>query len=288
MTASPGNRRSDPLIPDDLSGWSANLTSVISRSWRKILVVLAVTALIPVIASAIGGLFINEVASQMLRDQADELHTPTAAFLNDARALGARLGIVLVVSLLTAYLSCVGWAAALRIALVEAADRRVSIGESLQYGFRRGLRMWGWYVLAAVCVMVGICVFVLPGVYLIVVFGLFGPVVVCETGPALARSLRLVHRSFAKILGRMLLLLLFVLTITCATALLAGLFTSPLSGVQATVTTAEIASDAIGSYLSTLLVGLLLTGGLLVTYAEARAAEEPGLTTTAMLDGAPE
>jgi hypothetical protein len=263
----------DPLIPRDFSGWMSNVINVVQRSGARMAGVLALWMLTP--------LAIGFVASQALV----VIHLGYLAGAFPADPFAAVISVAL--SLLLAYFTSAGWAAALRIALTDAAGEPISFGQAMAYGARRGLAMWGWFTLVAMCVLVGLCMFVLPSAYPMMVFALFAPVVVCEGGPAMIRSLRLVHRAFAPVLGRVLCLLAaaaLIVLLVWAVQVVTGL------GVVTDhndITPLNLVFDGVFGLLSELVVTVVMVAGLLVTYVESRFGEGTVTSTPHLLATAP-
>jgi len=189
-----------------------------------------------------------------------------------ASSVGA-IGLVLVISLVLAYFTMAGLASAMRIAVLDAHNRPLSLGQAMAFGARKGLSMWGWYVLVTICVMVGLCLCLLPGVYLAVVFALFIPVAVFEGGgQVLGRSLRLVHRAFGAMLGRILLLGAVSTAVSLVVWQLIGSFGLAVITPD-DISVATVVAEVAGSLLVSVVSGLVLSAGLLVTYAESRSGD---------------
>jgi hypothetical protein len=285
---------SDPLIPHDFSGWLSKVADVVRRSGGRMAGVLALWMLIPLVVGVVsetlmvvylghlGGAFPSGSTSsqQLSQSEVDAMFASLGEMLLAAAAS-------MVLSLLLAYFTSAGWAAALRIALTDAAGEPISFGQAMAYGARRGLAMWGWYSLVLMCVLVGLCMCVLPGLYLTVVFALFAPVVVCEGGPAMARSLRLVHRAFGAMLGR----ILFLLGAVALFSILIWVFQSGTGlGVVTDhndITPLNLVFDGVFGLLSELVVTVVMVAGLLVTYVESRFGEGTVTSTGQLLADAP-
>lgn len=276
----------DPLVPRTFNEWTTNIIAVLRRCGAQVLAMMAVWSVIPVIVSTsiqsmmdgpIGRL--NSLTAQAPRDgySNDQLNVLAADSL-DLLGISA---VSIAVGVVVAYLSAAGWAAVMRLVTADAAGAPVTFGDAFRYGARRGLAIWGWYILAYVCVLVGACLCVLPGLYLAVTFALFAPVALYEGGPAIARSLRLVHKSFGPMLGRIALLCAVVMGI----GLVFGVGESVSSVIPGNTVFVYIVRG-IFSYLGEIATMSVLCVGLLVTYAEARFREGT-LTNASQLSETP-
>lgn len=285
---------SDPLVPRDFNEWTLNIYGIFKRSGSRIAAMAAVWAVIPVIGGVwtSGGLLEYSERFNTILPAGQTTVTPEQSdrFWDAFAELMGFAALTMLVSLVLAYFTAAGWAAATRLAVTDAAGRPMAFGEALAYGARKGLTLWGWYLLVAVCVFVGTCLCVLPGLYLAVAFALIAPVTILEGGgAAMARSFRLVHARFGKMLGRIVLSFVgaFVVGLVLYTiqALLAGagLGSSGLGGSSPL----DLVVDGVFAMISAIVTAVILVSALLVTYADARGAEDPSATTSAMLERSP-
>lgn len=290
MTVPPS---SDPLVPRDFNEWTLNVYGIFKRSGYRIMGIVLLWSIIPVVAGV-------WTSSQLLRitdrlnkalpaDQTTLTPAQTETMWAHVTEALSWSGIAVAVSLALSYFTASGWAAALRVAVTDAAGKPIGFGEAMAYGARKGLSMWGWYLLVSLCALVGACLCVLPGLYMAVAFALFAPVVVLEGGMAMARSFRLVHNAFGKMLGRIALsfagvlsvgLVLYVLQVLIAGFGLGSDGMSPSSPL-------DLFTDGVFALASAVLTAVILISGLLVTYAEARAREDGSATTVELLERSP-
>lgn len=188
----------DPLVPKDLGGWFGRIGGVIRRSWRRLVVLQAIGA---VIEAALG--------------VARNLTAPAIAGLGFGAGRGAGLspatvaaesGLYLRISLIGAVVAIVIvaflFAAGVFVIVREAAGHPTSVADALRLGAPRALLLIGWGVLAWIITTIGLLLILLPGIYLGLVFGasLLG-VVVIERGH-IGRCFALFHRAFGAALGR--------------------------------------------------------------------------------------
>lgn len=284
---------SDPLVPKDFNDWTLNVYGIFKRSGYRIMGIAALWSVLSV-AAAVWTLSwmmpINDRLNRALPTGQTTLSPDQEAALWSAVVdTLAVFGVYLLGSLLLAYFTSAGWAAATRVAVTDAAGKPIGFGEAMAYGARKGLSMWGWYLLVSLCVLVGICMCVLPSLYVAVAFALFAPVVVLEGGAAMGRSFRLVHNSFSKMLGRIMLsfaaVFVFGLVLYVFQSLLAsaGLGSSGLSAAGPL----DLFVDGVFSLINAVMTVVILVSALLVTYAEARAAEGGPADTDTLLEQSP-
>lgn len=283
---------SDPLIPKDFSGWFNNVIGVLKRSGLRMAGVMALWSIIPVAGGITANVYVADVATRFdAVIPADSTQPMSQAEMDSVLAALAQLlgiaGVTMAVSAALAYFTSAAWAAMLRIAITDAAGQPISFGQALGYGARRGLVMWGWYLLVLMCALVGLCMCVLPGAYLAVAFALFAPVVVCEGGPAMARSLRLVHRAFGAMLGRIALLAAAVLGVNVVVSQLQSMLSLGLVETRVDVTFANVAVGGLLDYVIEVVTMVGFAAGLLVTYVESRAGEGTLASTTELLERSP-
>lgn len=152
----------DPLAADDLSGWARRIAGVLRRSGRPLLV-LQVAVLLPAGAAAYG--------------------------LSRLGPVGGTLA-----GLLAALALALAQAAALDLAIREAAGRPTPLSAALTAAGRRTLPLLGWSALTAVLTLAGLALAVLPGLYVAVVGAAALPGAVVVEGAGLRRAAGLVNR----------------------------------------------------------------------------------------------
>jgi len=181
-----------------------------------------------------------------------------------------------------AFVSC----ASLSVALLDVAGRRATVSAGLRIARRRLPRCIGVGLLALVLTGVGYILLIAPGIYLGVVFGaaLLGTVVV--EGEGIARSLELVRGRWWATCGRLFFASLasWAYQIVCQFALTFVVF-----GVEGVVGSDSVVSTialTITWVLALPVVWLPLsvigTAVSVVTYAELRGHERPGLSVAVL------
>ena len=263
-TAPPG----DPLVPGDFSNWFQKIIGVVQRSWRQLGIIQLVIAVVTAIYSAV----LYSVIAPLMAYSA-ELSTgqevPPPAGLEST--MGSFFLVVLGGMVLLGVFSALLYPASMFLVIRDAAGRPASLADAVRFGGGRMPAALGWGILAVVMIVVGTLVFFLPGLYLSIVIGptLLG-VIVVERGN-IGRCFTLVHPRFWPTTGRLVILWLiyafYYFVVQAAATAIGG----PL-----TVTTGILQA------LLAVPINVFVVGALVVTYAELRFREHPGVTTQAL------
>jgi hypothetical protein len=261
----------DPLVPPPdtfFDGWTNRVQSVLKRSWRTVVLILLVTLAAP------------QIVLQILEAAAGSTLALVPGTTGGRLVLGFGAATWIVIIVLTVGFSLVGalgWASAIWAVTQEAAGQQVTLTAALQGGLRRALPMWGWYLASSLLIGVGIILCILPGLYFATAVSLFSFVVMYERGTAaIGRSFRLVNKSFGAVLGRVALLAVIYVAVSLAIGCVFGLALGLGSGLTggAVGSASSLVFGSISALVSVPLQTLLLVG-LLVTYTQMRAKEEP-------------
>lgn len=272
----------DPLTPGPyptFDGWVRRVARTVGRAFGPGLAILAICTLVPTVL--VGGVTVwfQETRLTGLTNVTPGQRLTSEQLTTMLAQLTGFLGVDLAASAVAAVATSIGWVAVLRLMADQAAGRPASIGAALRYGVRRGPLLWGWYLLAYLVVMVGLCACVVPGVYLVLALSMIAPIVVFERGePAFTRSFRLVHSNFWPTVGRLLLLGLAVGVVTYLISCVFGAATGVGAGLTAPTHqpgTLALVVDVLFSALLSLPITLVEVAGVLVTYAELRGRQEP-------------
>lgn len=264
----------DPLVTppgEGVGGWFTRLFNTVGRSWKSLLLIAWATQALPLaLYGVIGARYTHRLV----------VIPPVGSSASprfDTSVLSTVIPLILVVAVAGSYLSSVGQAATVRAITGQAAGRQVPLGAALGYGFRHGLRVWGWSLLYGLIMTVGLCACLLPGLYLALAGCLYTPVALYRRGMnPISTSFSLVNRNFGAALGRMVLLVLMVFGVRTVLAVPSGI----VSGVS---TTAGYLVTAVVDVVTAPLA-LLLTVGTVLLFAEVWARQQP--TSTAELDAA--
>ena len=267
-----------PLVPHPeggLDAWNRAFADVWRRSWRSLGAIFLVTFAAPQITAAA---FLDRYYAAALGPLAG-LPLPGPEGVVPPGGDGpVLLGVVLLVTLVTLFVNAIGWGAGIWAVTQTGCGLPAHLGPALAAGISRVWPMFGWYLLYSVLVTLGILACLLPGVYVGCAGALFSFAVIYEPGRnAFGRSLSLVHGSFGRVLGRVMLLVLLVLLAACAVQAVAS-----VTGIAATGTaTGNAVAVAVVDTVVTVPVSMALLVGLLLTYTQVRAKQEQ--VTTGML-----
>lgn len=272
---SPGDPGADdPLVPPPYGGlrpaWE-RLKHLLSVSGRPVMLILLLTFALPQLAQAI-------VVGMAL----DGIETVGGGFVLpgednlDAAGFGALTAGTIVVGValfaVITLVASIGWGASIWAITQAATGAAVTVPDALAAGARRMFPMFGWYLLYSLMVAVGILACLLPGIYLAVAGCLFSFAVMYEPGRnPLGRSFSLVHKAFGAVLGRALLLILFMSGVLMVLGLCLGF--ALVGGGEPAGFGAELFVDGLLTLAMVPLYAVLLTG-LLLTYTQVRARQE--------------
>jgi hypothetical protein len=159
----------------------------------------------------------------------------------------------------------------------QAAGEPVGLGAAFRFGLRRMLGLWGWTLLASLLIGVGICLCLLPAVYLAFALALIGPAYLFERDNPIGRSFRFFHHRLGLVLGRLALVAAALLVGGLAGVVLESVGQLPFGTHPMDSVGTAAGSVAVAVVVAGLLVPVHLAQlvGLLVTYAEQRAHEGP-------------
>jgi hypothetical protein len=274
----------DPLVPVDLGGWFKRVFGVLRRSFGRVLllqgVVLLAAGVIELVT--VQNVISNLAGSVSALGEAGALEgTGDPSQLSPAivGAFASLFSPVTVIAWLAFMVIAVfAQAASWYVVVGDAAGERTSISAALRLSARRVLPLLGWGLLANLIAAAGFVLLVVPGIYLMIVFGstLVGVVVVERRG--IGRCFALLKGRFWATTGRLLL----------AGVILGGY--SVIVSIVVTPVVVGLASNGIDlttGIVMAMLVNLVLSipasvamvAVVVVTYAELRGHERPGVST---------
>lgn len=255
----PGRTAGDPLVATDLSGWFERIVSAVRRGLAPLLVLQG------------GYAAVSAVFQLLYADKLTELTKVSTAGPQAAMPqLEAVAGSLVLPGLALMLISLLVTAASMWVIIRQAADGVApSVGRSLAFAGRRMPLLTAWAIAGFLLVMIGFMLFLIPGIFLMIVFlgGLLGVVVVERRG--IDRVFPLVLRRFPATLGRALLLVLALVVYSgLVNVLVSGIGPGPDSFIGA------VLGAALGIPL-----GLAQAAFFVVTYAELRHHENPEVGT---------
>ncbi|GIG01713.1 hypothetical protein [Catellatospora citrea] len=277
----------DPLVNPEVqgfSGWSFRVGGVLRRGWQQLLVIFALSHLLPTVV--FGALALAGVVASGGIDLAGLGRNGTGEEL--IAALGATAAAYVVVVLI---LQMLGYAAATHLATRQAAGLPVTVGEAMRYGLRRMLGLAAWQVLAyllvglgvvavaACCVQIasllGLIPVLLVVTYLMMVIALVGPAFLFERSGPLRRSSTLLHAAFWPTAGRLLLLGLTLAAGSVIDQVAGGIVTALVPAGDDAMAVAVGGGATLLTAVIEIPLTMVLFSGILITYAERRGAEGP-------------
>ncbi|MEV4415581.1 hypothetical protein [Catellatospora sp. NPDC049609] len=276
----------DPLVAPPhggVGGWFKRIGGLFQRSWRPTLLIILVTQLLPGMIIGVGAIFIGVYVGL----NSIEMDSTTGRVDFDAAAFAGVFAVALVVILALYVIQLAGYAAATHAVTRQAAGVPTSLGESLGYGFRRCLGLFGWYVPVVLLTMLGLVACLLPGFYVIAGTALVGPIFLFERRNPIGRSFDMLHKSGGRVLGRLALIMLITIGASLAVSAVESVIQLIIDNVSTQTfgpTVDGIAVITVGAIVATVLgtvIQLPLTmfqfAGILLTYTEQRGYE--GATT---------
>lgn len=266
----------DPLVTPPgagLVGWWSRCLGALQRSWPVLLPIMLLTQVLPSAVLSLLSLRFDPSANLDLAPAGDSIALPDN-FIPDMLTFG---GVILVGGILLGLVQSVGWAAGTWVVIRQALGEPVRLGEALRYGLRRAPGLWLWTLLTGLLIGVGICLCVLPGIYLAFALSLVGPVFLFERGNPIGRSFRIFHNRLGMVLGRVALVAAVLIVGSLFVGLLetVGLLPFGVEPMASPASAVGAAAVVLVAALLTLPVYLAQLVGPLMTYAEQRAHEGP-------------
>lgn len=282
--AQPGADSTDPLInpPNTgINGWFTRIGWLFRRSWKSMLIIFAITHIVPAIGFAAIGvvavLAIGATAMPWLLSQSEiEAEQVGSPELPEWLGFGlvTLFAVILLLVVILLIMELAGYAAATYAVTREATGQQVRLGEALGYGFKRSIGMFGWQILVILLTIAGAIACVLPAFYVYAATALFGPVYLFERANPIGRSFSIFNNNLGRVLGR----LAIILALTIVGGMVGnvfGIFGDLMTGYSTDPTL--IIGAAVISSVFGLIVQLPVTmftfAGILLTYAEQRGYE---------------
>lgn len=241
----------DPLVPVSFGDWWSKVLGVLARSWKSLLIIQLATVVPVLILVTLVGLAIGTGAV-----------TGGPALVGPGMVAGLFLSVVVVAVALLAQ------GASVYVAVREAVGSPVQPGEALSFAAGRALPLLGWGVLAGIMTLIGFFLLILPGLYLLVVFGAALTGVIMFEHRGIGRAFELVNRRFWPTAGRLLSFMLAALVYNLVVDAILGAFLAQNSVVY------QLLANIL-----TVPLTLATVGVAIVAYAELRHHEEPRVTS---------
>jgi hypothetical protein len=143
----------DPLVATSFSDWWTKVIGVLTRSWKPLLFIQ--------LATVVPGIIIAALVTALA---AVAIGTESTAFSIVAALVGLIGALVLIVVMFLAQ------GVSVFVVAKEATGEQVDFGSAVRLAAQRALPLLGWSLLAGVLVVLGL-ILILPGLYLLIVFG---------------------------------------------------------------------------------------------------------------------
>jgi hypothetical protein len=265
----------DPLTATDFGGWFQRVFGVVKRSFAQ----LAIISLLPAVVAGVYYAVITlsmpsqaDLAAQLQANPELAQNPSAAGSVAMMAVLGRLVPIMLVFSILILVANALAQGAAFYVAIRDANGQPSTAQEGLRFAAGRLLPLIGWVLLAGILVLLGTLVFILPGIYLAVVLfsSLFGVVVVERNG--IGRCFQLIKGRFWAMTGRWAVAILLVMVASIILSIVAGV-AGLISPIAAAVVYAIVMVP----------IYLFFAAVYVVSYAELRHHENPGVTTASLV-----
>jgi len=264
---------SDPLISQDYGGWFSRGTTIVKRAWKELAVLQAVGLVLVLLVQAPIAVFVAFRTDdlQNLAGTGSPDEPPDFGLLFGI--IGAGLLVVLISVILTAIITL----ASVHIGVSAAVGAPVRIGDALGLAVRRVFPLLGWQILAIPIYIAGLCLCLLPILYVAAVFTVLPVVVAAERTNAIGRCFKLFHGNLGASAGRIATIIGF----TFGVALVANLFGTVISAAaesgsvgRAGLVFGTVAATGVEAVISGALA-ILLAPLTLTAYADMRSRVEP-------------
>ncbi len=262
----------DPLISPDFSGWWQRGTAIARTSWRPLLTLQLIGAVVAFVMRGPTGVYQAIVA----RDLTNSAAGTTRATLSLGPLL-AGTGLSLLGVILMLLVSALVTLASVHVVVASATGVQLSVGDALRGGVRRLMPLIGWQLLASLIIVAGACACLLPGIYFGAVFAVLAPIVAFERVNPIGRSFKLFHGNLAVSTSR----IATIFGVFLGVAIVAGIVGIIVSAAthQSTASTATLVVGQLFVTLIAVVFGAVVgvvTGPLTVTaYADMRSRLEP-------------
>jgi len=266
----------DPLISPDYGGWFNRGKTIVQRAWKELAVLQAVGLVLVLLVQAPIAVFVA-LRTDDLRDLTRAPDEPP-----DLGLVFGLIGAGLLVVLVSVILAVMITLASVHIGVSAAVGAPVRVGDALRLAVRRVFPLLGWQILAIPIYIAGLCLCLLPILYVAAVFTVLPVVVALERTNAIGRCFKLFHGNLGVSVGR----IATIIGLTFGVGLVGNLFGSVISAaVEAgsTGTTGLVIGTVAATGIEAVLGGalaILLAPLTLTAYADMRSRLEPVSSAT--------
>jgi hypothetical protein len=264
---------SDPLVSPNLSGWWQRGVAIARSGWRQLAAIQLVGVVIVLLLQtpfAVSLALSNAHESQVLANGGQ---------LTDADIQNMLRGLALsaVPLVLSVVLTAVITLAAVHIGASVAIGMPPQVSSALTFAGRRVLPLIGWQIVAAPIYLLGLCLCVLPVLYVAAVFAILAVVVAVERTNPIGRCFKLFNKDVGWSLGRVAI----IFGLSIGVGVFSGgisLAANQLGQSAASGNNGIILGSIITTLLSALITaafGILVAPLTLAAYADMRSRVEP-------------
>jgi hypothetical protein len=240
---------SDPLVPANFGAWFEKVAEVTRRSFA------------PLLAIQVGAAIINTIFGI-------SVFRPFGALDSGGSSPESVLGLGLISVVVVLIVSVLTQGASIFVVIRDASGEPASMGAVLAFAVGRALPLLGWEIVAGILMLVGFVLFIIPGIYLVIVFAATLTGVVVVESKNIGRCFALVRRRFWPTAGRLLLAFLIAIIYSVVISVIVSAAASP--------------DSIVGTVLYAILIlplEIALVAVSVVTYAELRFHENPEVLT---------
>jgi hypothetical protein len=240
--------QTDPLVPGDLSQWSAKIVDAVRRSWRPLPLILLPLSILDSLPGLFGDIHLNGIGAFVVTS--NSLDDPTGWALSVGGSIvGLAAGALAV------------WAV-----VRQAAGQSAQLRDGLRFLAARIGPLLGWALVCIGLAAIGFLL-ILPGLFFTMVLNttFFGVVLIERRD--LRRAAMLVARRLLPTLGR------------CTVAVAVLVFAAIVATTVAVALPDQAAAQFVWSVIAEWPLSALSAAFAVVTYAELRWHEDPAVGT---------
>jgi hypothetical protein len=247
--------------------------AIVRNGWRSLAGVQAIGVLVSFLVQAPVAVYAAFATDEFMKEATDS----AAAGEFDMQEFAALAGYTGLSSLIATIILAIVTIAAIYISAAVSIGVKPDLNGGVRWALRRAFPLIGWQILFGFLALFGLCLCVLPGIYVIAVMTILPAVVLFERGSAISRCFRLFHGDFAAAAGRIATIMGFSMA-----AFGVGYLVGMIGNGIAVAALPKDTGLVVGTLISTLLllvvqgvVGVLSAPLTLTAYADLRARFEP-------------
>ena len=267
----------DPLISPDYSGWWTRGLNIAKRGWKPLAALQAVGVIMSLVIQAPVAAYAALVADDVNRSiGSSDPNTPP-----DLAPLFGLIGFALLTALLSIIVAALVTVATVHVGVNIAIGSGPRVADAVRLALRRVFPFIGWQLLAIPIYIAGVCLCVLPVLYVAAVFTVLPVVVAAERTNAISRCFSLFHREFGTAVARTATIIGIAIGAAIVGSVIGAIIDSAVTSSspgRSGIIAGTVASTLVGAVIAGAIA--ILTAPLTLTaYADLRSRVEPQLTT---------